>query len=143
MHQVDRSAIVPFTAAAMFDLVADVESYPEFLPGCSAARIHSMNGRDVIASISLAQGPFRFDFRTENRLTPHCRISMTLKEGPFSDLHGQWEFTPLEPAGSKVSLKVRFAFKNRLMDLLLGPPFEALCGRLVDTFVHRARMIHS
>jgi len=143
MHQIERSAIVPFTARAMFDLVADVESYPEFLPGCSAARIHSRDGCQVIASISLAQGPLRFGFTTRNQLTPDSRILMALQEGPFSDLRGQWEFTQLGDASSKVSLSLQFAFESRVLDTLLGPPFEALCNRLVDTFVLRARAIHS
>ena len=97
----------------------------------------------VVASISLAQGPLRLEFMTKNQLTPYTSISMTLSEGPFRDLRGQWDFTPLGHSGSKVSLNLQFAFENRVMDVLLGPPFEALCNRLVDTFVRRARAIHS
>lgn len=143
MRKVQRSAIVPFSAEAMFDLVADVESYPQFLPGCSGGKIHSREGGDVRASIALARGPLQTEFRTRNRLERPRRIVMALEEGPFSELQGEWEFTPLGTEGSKVALNIRFAFANRVTDLLLGPPFEALCNELVDAFVRRARSMNS
>jgi ribosome-associated toxin RatA of RatAB toxin-antitoxin module len=139
MRQVQRNAIVPFSAEAMFDLVADVEAYPEFLPGCSGARIHARDGEEVEASIALSRGVLQTEFRTRNRLERPRRITMALTEGPFSDLQGAWEFTPLGTEGSHVALDVRFAFASRLADMLLGPPFEALCNQLVDAFVQRAR----
>lgn len=123
----------------MFDLVADVESYPQFLPGCSGARVHSREGDCVQASIALAQGPLQTQFRTRNVLERPRRLTMALEEGPFSELQGVWEFTPLGTEGSRVALDVRFAFANRVVDLLLGPPFEAICNQLVDAFVKRAR----
>ncbi len=141
MRQVHRSAIVPFSAEAMFDLVADVESYPDFLPGCSGGKIHSREGEEVEASIALARGPLQTEFRTRNRLERPRRIVMALERGPFRDLQGTWEFTPLGPEGSKVELNIRFAFASRVADLLLGPPFESLCNELIDAFVRRAQAI--
>jgi ribosome-associated toxin RatA of RatAB toxin-antitoxin module len=140
MRHVQRSAIVPFSAEAMFDLVADVEAYPQFLPGCSGACIHSRDGAFVEASIALAQGPLQTQFRTRNELDRPRRITMALEEGPFTELHGVWEFTPLGSEGSRVALEVRFAFASRFVDLLMGPPFEAICNQLVDAFVKRARV---
>lgn len=143
MRQVERSAIVPFTAEAMFDLVADVEAYPHFLPGCCGSTVHERNGDSVVASIALAQGPLKTEFRTRNRLQRPVRIEMALEEGPFSALRGVWEFTPLGSEGCRVSLDISFAFASRVTDLLLGPPFEALCNQLVDAFVKRARAVHA
>lgn len=142
MRRVERSAIVPFTADSMFELVADVESYPAFLPGCTSARIHERDGCRVVASIALAEGPLRTEFRTRNVLEPCRRIDMQLEEGPFSTLQGVWEFVPLGEDGSRVSLAVQFAFASRAIDLILGPVFEALCNRLVDSFVRRARDVY-
>lgn len=143
MRHVERSAIVPFSAEAMFDLVADVESYPLFLPGCTGARIHSREADTVQASIALAQGPLKTEFCTVNVQERPRRITMALQQGPFSELSGVWEFMPLGTEGSRVTLKVSFAFANRVTDLLLGPPFEALCNQLVDAFVRRARVVHA
>ena len=142
MRQVERSAIVPFAAEAMFDLVADVESYPQFLPGCSGSRVRSRLGDEVVASIALAQGPLRTEFTTRNQLLRGTRITMDLEDGPFSELKGAWEFTPIGPHGSRVSLTLRFAFESRVTDMLLGPTFESLCTHLVDAFVSRARAVY-
>jgi ribosome-associated toxin RatA of RatAB toxin-antitoxin module len=141
MRQVERSAIVPFTPEAMFDLVADVEAYPQFLPGCCGSRIHERLGEEVVASIALSQGPLKTEFGTRNRLDRPSRITMALEEGPFSELQGTWTFAPLGEAGCQVSLSIRFGFESRALDLLLGPPFEAICTQLVDAFVARARTL--
>jgi ribosome-associated toxin RatA of RatAB toxin-antitoxin module len=142
MRHVERSAIVPYGAQAMFDLVADVASYPEFLPGCTGTRVHHAEGPYVVASIALARGPLRTEFRTRNVVDPGSGIDMTLDDGPFRELAGRWRFTPLGPAGSRVDLRVTFAFASRAMDLVLGPAFESLCNELVDAFVARARAVY-
>jgi ribosome-associated toxin RatA of RatAB toxin-antitoxin module len=126
----------------MFDLVADVEAYPQFLPGCRAARIDSRNGDTVIASLMLAQGPLKTEFATRNTLVRPERIAMTLSSGPFRSLSGAWIFAALGESGCQVELDLRFEFDSRPKDLLLGPVFESLCGQLVDAFVDRARALH-
>jgi ribosome-associated toxin RatA of RatAB toxin-antitoxin module len=143
MRQVERSAIVPFTAEAMFDLVADIESYPRFLPGCCGSSIHERSADQVVASIALAQGPLKTEFRTRNQMRRPERITMSLLDGPFSELQGSWEFARLGTTqGCRVSLDIRFAFASRVADFVLGPPFEAICNQLVDAFVKRARLVH-
>jgi ribosome-associated toxin RatA of RatAB toxin-antitoxin module len=142
MRQVERSAIVPYPAAAMFDLVADVESYPRFLPGCAAAHLRSLDSGAVVATLVIERGPLRTRFTTQNVLTRPERIAMELVSGPFSELSGAWTFRPLGEQGCRVSLGLRFAFDSRLKDLLLGPAFELLCGDLVDAFVRRAAAVH-
>jgi ribosome-associated toxin RatA of RatAB toxin-antitoxin module len=138
MRRVRRSAIVSHPAGAMFDLVADVERYPAFLPGCTGAVIRERRDDEVVATLTLAQGMLKTGFTTRNRMTRPQRIAMELLEGPFRDLHGVWEFAHLGEAGCRVSLDLSFEFDSRLKDLLLGPPFEALCNHLVDAFVRRA-----
>jgi ribosome-associated toxin RatA of RatAB toxin-antitoxin module len=139
MRQVERSAIVPFSAGAMFDLVADVESYPQFLPGCTGASVSARQGDSVIATLQLSRGPLRTEFTTRNRMERPACITMELEHGPFSELHGAWTFAALGEGGSRVSLSVRFGFASRVTDMLLGPAFETLCAHLVDAFVSRAR----
>lgn len=142
MRHVRRSAIVPYTPAAMFDLVADVESYPQFLPGCTGATIHAREGNTVDASLTLAQGPLKTEFGTRNALERPGRMGMTLTSGPFRTLQGAWTFAPLGDGGCRVELDLSFEFDSRMKDLLLGPAFEALCNQLVDAFVKRARSVH-
>ncbi len=149
MREVYRSAILPYPAEAMFDLVTDIESYSDFLPWCNESRILSANGdadadeREVVASLGLAQGALTGRFSTRNHNFRPSRVAMTLVEGPFSELEGEWLIRPLGDAGCKLELKMRFAFSNALKDMLLGAVFEQTCGKLVDAFVKRAGEVHA
>ena len=142
MREVQRNAILPYTAEAMFDLVADVESYPEFLPGCTGATVLDRSGDEMLASLTLSQGALKAQFSTRNRLQRPERMTLALVEGPFRDLTGEWRFEALGEAGCKIQLSMRFAFASRVKDTLMGPVFELTCNRLVDAFVSRARKIY-
>ncbi|MBL8200605.1 MAG: type II toxin-antitoxin system RatA family toxin [Chromatiales bacterium] len=134
----------------MFALVADVEAYPQFLPGCTASSVLSREPGGLVASLSLSKGPFSSSFTTRNTLEPPRRLTMELVDGPFSALHGEWTVTPLvAPAGDagtapgcRIELRVRFQFAGTARDLLLGPAFELTCSGLVDAFVERARAVY-
>lgn len=146
MREVHRSAIVPYPAEAMFALIADVESYPAFLPGCTGSAILGEDAGGLVASLSLARGPFSASFTTRNRLEPPRRLTMALVDGPFRSLTGEWTVTPLVPpsgaSGCRIDLTVRFEFAGAARDLLLGPAFELTLGSLVDAFVARARAVY-
>ena len=142
MRQVSRSAIVPYPPVAMYELVADVESYPQFLPGCSAARLQSRTDEELVGSLTLARGPLSTTFTTRNRLSPPDGMSMTLIDGAFRDLRGEWRFTALGEQGCRVTLELAFEFANPVKDRLLGPAFEGICNQLVDAFVARARSVY-
>jgi len=134
----------------MFALVADVESYPQFVPGCTASAILSRDAGGLVASLSLAKGPFSSSFTTRNTLEPPRRLTMALVDGPFSSLDGEWTITPLVPPGGgapvapgcRIDLKVRFEFAGTTRDLLLGPAFELTLSGLVEAFVDRARKVY-
>jgi ribosome-associated toxin RatA of RatAB toxin-antitoxin module len=139
---VERSAIVPYTAAQMFALVNDVARYPEFLPWCAGGRSEVVADNEVLASVRIVWGLLRTDFTTRNTLQPDAAILMNLVDGPFRSLTGQWHFTAIADRGSKVSFRLEFAFKNALTAAALNAAFEALCGTIVDAFAQRARKIY-
>lgn len=138
MHEISREALTSSAPEQIFDLVAAVEDYPDFLRGCAGAEIHRQDENEALASLDLRGGVFRQRLTTLNRMQRPHRLEMNLSDGPFRHLSGVWRF---EPAGDgcRVSLKIRFEFKSRAQDLLLGRSFEALCDRLVADFVNRAR----
>jgi ribosome-associated toxin RatA of RatAB toxin-antitoxin module len=151
MREVHRSAILPYPLAAMFDLVADVESYADFLPWCTESRILSTDHKparaeagayEVVARLGLSKGPLNDTFTTRNRVVPPHSISMRLEDGPFSALTGEWRLESLGDGGCKLILDMQFAFSNSLKDVLLGAVFERTCNHLVDAFVKRAREMH-
>jgi len=142
MRQVRRSAIVPYPAAAMFDLVADVARYPEFLPGCSAASLDASSEHELRGSIEFATGPLNMRLSTRNALDPPRSMTIELLRGPFRRLSGLWTFEPFGGQGCRVTLEIQFEFSNRAADALLGPVFAVSCDNLVDAFVRRAAVIY-
>lgn len=142
MHRVNRSALVPFSADQMFRLVEDVEGYPEFLPWCADATLHSREGDVVIGSVLMSKGALKKRFKTRNEMTPGERITLELIDGPFSSLEGEWLFEAIEDAGSKVSLNIEFDFDSPITDRLLGRFFEDICNSMVRAFTERAIVIY-
>jgi ribosome-associated toxin RatA of RatAB toxin-antitoxin module len=138
----DRSAIVTATPAQMFALVDDVPRYPEFLPGCVAARVESASANERVAALEIVRGGVHMEFTTRNIIAPPTQILMELVRGPFTRLFGRWRFEPIGAQGSRVGFHVEFEFKNRLMALALNPVFESVCDKIVDSFVVRAREVY-
>lgn len=142
MRHISRSALVPYSAEQMYGLVDDIDSYPDFLPWCSGATVHRREADEVEATLEFRRGALGKSFRTRNRLEPPGRITLELVEGPFRRLSGEWTFKGLGGSGCRVSLDLRFAFANRVTDLVLGPFFEEICNSLVDAFTRRARELY-
>jgi ribosome-associated toxin RatA of RatAB toxin-antitoxin module len=145
MRQVRRSALVAATPERMFELINEVERYPEFVPGCSAAQVLSRTPAEIQARLTVGRGPLRTAFTTRNHLTPGRQVRMELVEGPFRSLQGLWTLLPVtrpgsdEVVGCRVSLELDFEPKSGLAGLALGPMIEQTVNSLVDAFVSRAR----
>jgi ribosome-associated toxin RatA of RatAB toxin-antitoxin module len=142
MPAVQRAELVPFSARQMFELVNDVESYPEFLPWCSDARLERRVAEGIVATLTLSKGPLHHSFTTENIIREFDRIDMHLVEGPFKRLHGIWRFDDA-PGGCKVSLDLDFEFSNRLLAAALSKAFTLVTGSMVDAFRQRAAGLYA
>nr|VFK11244.1 MAG: Ribosome association toxin PasT (RatA) of the RatAB toxin-antitoxin module [Candidatus Kentron sp. LPFa] len=138
MTIIHRNALVPYSAADMYALVADVPSYPEFLPWCGSARAEPLADNEVEASIEISHGKVRKVFATRNRMDKDKTIEMHLLDGPFAFLEGRWRFDSLNGEGSKVSLDMEFEFSNLIMKMLIGAKFTEIANTLVDAFCARA-----
>ncbi|MDX1697090.1 MAG: type II toxin-antitoxin system RatA family toxin [Thiohalobacterales bacterium] len=142
MESIDRSALVPYTQAEMFALVSDVDSYPEFLPWCSGAETLSCEEDHVDARIEFHVGGLKKSFTTRNRHVQDALIEMQLVDGPFSDLQGRWEFTPLGQDGCRISLHMEYDFSSRMVRSVTAPVFGQIANSLVDAFQKRAAEIY-
>lgn len=142
MPQVTKSVLVPYSAEDMFALVADVGSYPAFLPWCSGTSIASRTDNSMDATIGIRYRGLEQSFTTHNTLVPGERIDMELKDGPFSELIGHWRFLALSPSASKVELELRYAFSNFLLERLVGPVFHHIANSFVDSFSRRAETLY-
>ncbi|MDB5970689.1 MAG: type toxin-antitoxin system RatA family toxin [Hydrocarboniphaga sp.] len=143
MRTLERSALMPFAAADLFGLVADVGAYPEFLPGCVSAQIESdeplADGcRRVRARVGFRVSALSDSFATENLMQHGTRIEMRLVQGPFRKLEGVWDFQVLDERACKVSLALTVDFASRIMEATLAPWMDRAVNGIIDAFRQRA-----
>jgi len=137
--EIRRSALMPYPAQFMYDIVNDVESYPEFLPWCGDVKINQLNNSSMEASILMRGAGLNHWFKTRNSMVPGQSIEMELVEGPFNKLEGLWSFTPIDSDGCKIELMLQFEIKQGLASTLIAPAFSRIANTMVDSFCERAR----
>ncbi|WP_415882588.1 type II toxin-antitoxin system RatA family toxin [Neptuniibacter sp. SY11_33] len=142
MTQVDRSALVLHTAEEMFDLINDVERYPEFLPWCASTEIISRTDDELVATLFLSKGGLKYSFTTRNQLNRPVSMTLELEEGPFSRLSGVWDFKPLSDEACKVSLSLQFEFSGKIASMAMSKVFNQVATTMVDAFVTRADQVY-
>ena len=138
MTVVDRSALVGHSAQKMYALVADVESYPQFLPWCDRAVVSVNEPGRTVATLHINFRGLKKEFTTENFNRADARIDMKLVSGPFRSLEGSWVFTALSENACKVELTLRYQFASALLEKIAGPAFHDIADSFVDAFVRRA-----
>lgn len=138
MTDIQQSALLPYSAQAMFDLINDIESYPQFMEGCLNAEVLQRSEDEVIARLDLGKAGLQYSFTTRNTLNPPLSMQMALQEGPFKSFSAHWTFTPLKEDACKASLDMHFEFKSGLLDVVLKNLFEASSRKLVTAVCKRA-----
>lgn len=139
MPEIRRSALMPYPVQFMYEIVNDVDSYPEFLPWCGGVKVHQLDNTSMEASILMRGAGLNHWFKTRNSMVPGKSIEMELVEGPFSKLEGLWSFTPIDSDGCKIELMLQFEMKQGLASTLIAPAFSRIANTLVDSFCDRAR----
>ncbi|MGI2259422.1 SRPBCC family protein [Shewanella sp. GXUN23E] len=142
MPKISRSVLVRFSARQMYDLVNDVESYKEFLPGCVGGKVLEFDGSTMLASVDVSKAGIAKTFTTRNQLIPGKRIELNLENGPFKYLRGQWLFTELTEDACKVEFELDFEFSSTLVAMAFGKVFQELVGSMVSAFTDRAKVIY-
>ncbi|RKF17507.1 type II toxin-antitoxin system RatA family toxin [Alginatibacterium sediminis] len=143
MQQVQRSALVGFSAQQMYNLVNKVEDYPKFLPGCVDSKVIEHDQRSMLAEVSIAKAGIRNAFVTRNQLSPDESIVMHLDKGPFKSLLGEWRFEALDEQACKVILDLKFEFSNKLVAAAFGKVFSELANNMVKAFTQRAKEVYT
>jgi len=133
--------IVPYRPDQLFDLVADVEKYPQFLPWCVAARIRSRTERELVADLTIGFGPFRENFTSYVTLERPQRVKVRYGRGPFRYLNNQWEFHD-HRQGTEVDFFVDFEFRSRILQAAIGVVFNEAVRRMVAAFRRRAHDVY-
>jgi coenzyme Q-binding protein COQ10 len=134
--------VLPYTPEQMYDLVADIEKYPEFLPWCLAARIRKREGNVVYADLIIGFKMIRERFTSRVELNPPDRINVAYSEGPFSYLNNHWIFSPTETGGCLIDFYVDFEFRSKMLQKIIGVLFNEAVRRMVAAFETRARQLY-
>lgn len=151
MKHVRKTVLLWYSPREMYELVTQVERYPEFLPWCSSAEVLERHDDGVTAKLSLQYAGLRHAFTTRNTNEPNQRVRMTLVDGPFSMLDGDWQFLPLhrpgapadgEPRACKIEFELRYAFSSFALEAVVSPVFDRIANTFVDSFVKRAEQVH-
>jgi ribosome-associated toxin RatA of RatAB toxin-antitoxin module len=142
MAHINRSALLPYPAQAMFDLVNDIEAYPSFMDGCVGAHVLRREPGLIEARLDLARAGVRYSFSTRNRLDAPSLIEMELIEGPFTQFAGRWFFQTLNADSCKVILDLQFALRSGIGSLAAAKLFDAVANNLVGAVCKRALAIY-
>ncbi|MDT3668204.1 type II toxin-antitoxin system RatA family toxin [Cronobacter dublinensis] len=143
MPQISRTALVPYSAEQMYQLVNDVKSYPEFLPGCVGSRVLESSPGQMTAAVEVSKAGISKTFTTRNTLISNQSILMQLVDGPFKSLMGGWKFTPLTEDACQIEFNLDFEFTNKLIELAFGRVFKELASSMVQAFSQRAKEVYS
>ena len=142
MKRVSRSAIVPHSAAELYALVEDIESYPRFLPWCVGAEVLSRTPESTRARLAVGMRGVKQSFTTQNENRAPEAIDMKLVEGPFRRFAAGWRFQPLGKKACKVEFSMEFEFSSRALAMVLQPLFSKIADSMVGAFTRRADEIH-
>jgi coenzyme Q-binding protein COQ10 len=132
---------LPYRPDQLFDLVADVEKYPQFLPWCVAARIRHRSNDELLADLTVGFGPLRESFVSRVTLERPHRVRVRYETGPFKYLNNQWEFVPHQ-YGTEVDFFIDFEFRSRILQRAVGVVFNEAVRRMVQAFRKRAREVY-
>ncbi|MDG6093697.1 type II toxin-antitoxin system RatA family toxin [Acetobacter sp. AN02] len=133
--------VLGYTPEQVFDLVADVQHYPKFLPWCVGTRILSRTDTLLLADLTVGFGPFRETFTSRVTLSRPDQIRVQYEKGPFRYLNNVWKFSP-DPGGCLVDFHVDFEFRSRILQAAIGMMFGEAVRVMVSAFIRRAREVY-
>jgi len=139
-HTEERS--LPYSPEQLFDLVADVGRYQEFLPWVAATRIRSNSDTEMVADLIVGFRALKETFTSRVRKARPHEIEIDYIEGPLKHLHNSWHFEAAPGGGTRVDFCVDFAFRNRLFEVLAGQMFDRALRRMIGAFEERAHALY-
>jgi len=133
---------LPYTPEQLFDLVADVARYDEFLPWVVAVRVRSSSETEAVADLVVGFNAFKEHFTSRVHKERPSRVCVDYVEGPLKYLHNEWVFEPADDGGTNVHFSVDFAFKSRIFETIAGQMFDRALRRMIGAFETRAAALY-
>ncbi|MEI8168486.1 MAG: type II toxin-antitoxin system RatA family toxin [Rhodoferax sp.] len=145
MKNVHKSVLLSYSPEEMYRLVTEVDLYPKFLPWCASAREVTVDESSTVVEMGIAFHGVGHIFTTRNHHIPGRQVTMTLVDGPFSRLDGEWNFIPLGDGSQracKVELSLTYGFNHVTLEKFVGSAFDHIALSMVDAFVRRAVQVY-
>lgn len=133
---------LPYSVEQMFDLVADVARYPEFLPWVVATRVKTDSETEMVADMLVGFGAIREKFTSRVTKDRPNLLTVHYVDGPLRDLDNRWAFRPLDTGSCEIDFCVEFSFKNKIFEALAGQYFDRAFRRMVAAFEQRASELY-
>jgi len=133
---------LPYTPEQLFDLVADVRRYPEFLPWVVAVRVRSDSATDTVADLAVGFRAIKETFTSKVIKRRPEEITVDYIEGPLKYLHNHWKFTSDGKGGTDIAFSVDFAFRSRMFEMLAGQVFDRALRKMIGAFCDRAHALY-
>lgn len=134
--------VLPYPREQLFDLVIDVEKYPEFLPWCLGCRVRKREEQLVVADMIIGFKMFRESFTSRVSHQRPMRIDVTYTDGPFKYLNNHWIFNELDDGTTEIDFYVDFEFRSRILQAAIGAVFNEAVKKMIAAFESRANDLH-
>ncbi|AIL13197.1 hypothetical protein IM40_06300 [Candidatus Paracaedimonas acanthamoebae] len=135
--------VLPYSQEQLYELVADVERYPEFLPWCRDAIIHQRQGNKLIAELKIGYKFFQEAYMSDITLMPTTAINVTYAKGPLKHLKNQWHFQSMTAKTCRVDFELEFELKSFFLQKATETVFTTIVCQMLDAFETRARLLYS
>lgn len=138
MVNIERSALLQRSAGYMFDMINDIEAYPQYMRGCEKAEVLERGETIMVATLHVRKAGLMQAFTTRNEMSRPDSIQLSLVDGPFSEFSGCWSLLPLAEEACKVSLTLNFTVQSRFASKALEALFRSVADELVEAVSKRA-----
>ena len=138
MKKIYKEEEINVDVETIFNLINDVESYPDFLPWCTKTEVTKESKNINTGKIFISKSFINLNFSTKNIIDVNKSITLSLQDGPFDELNGQWSFRTIDSNNTHVTLEIDYKFKNSLIEISIEPIFSTIMNSLLKSFINQA-----
>ena len=138
MKRIYKQEDINIDISTIFNLINDVENYPNYLPWCTSTKVDRKSESLLIGKIFISKSFIKWNFSTKNKIEKNKSIRLELVDGPFDSLDGQWLFSTIDEHNTKVSLEISYKFKSSIIELSIEPIFTSIMNSILESFIQEA-----
>lgn len=138
MKRIYKQEDINIDISTIFNLINDVENYPNYLPWCTSTKVDRKSESLLIGEIFISKSFIKWNFSTKNKIEKNKSIRLELIDGPFDSLDGQWLFSTIDEHNTKVSLEISYKFKSSIIELSIEPIFTSIMNSILESFIQEA-----